>query len=89
MDLDGAPDAGMKHHMIGSMLVKLDWSNRPLNVGLLLSIDHGGASLRVLYPSGPAWEYCHDMFALDDERIRWPRGPEDTKRGEWSIYRSG
>jgi hypothetical protein len=56
---------------LGDLLVKLDWHDRPIGLGLLVGREHGGASLRLLYPTGPAWEYSHDMFSLDDARIKW------------------
>jgi hypothetical protein len=58
-------------HRIGDMVVKLDWYDRPIGMGILLEEDMEGVSLRILYPTGPLWEYSHDIFALDNSRIRW------------------
>jgi hypothetical protein len=55
------------------MVVKLDWYDRPIGMGILLEADFEGSSLRILYPTGPLWEYAHDIFALDNSRIRWRR----------------
>ena len=60
-------------HRPGDMVVKLDWYDRPIGMGLLLETDFEGSSLRILYPTGPSWEYSHDIFAVDDGRIRWRR----------------
>jgi len=60
-------------HRPGDMVVKLDWYDRPIGMGILLEADFEGSSLRILYPTGPLWEYAHDIFALDNSRIRWRR----------------
>ncbi len=59
------------NHRLGDLVVKLDWYNRPLAVGILIGMDFEGSSLRILFPNGAFWEYSHDIFPLHDNQIRW------------------
>jgi len=58
----------------GDLVVKLNWHNKPMEMGIVTGenadlFERG--RLQVLFPRGPAEEYPHDIFPLDDNKIQW------------------
>lgn len=48
----------------GDLVVKIDWENRHLDSGVVLERDDTQlrGALLILFPSGPRWEYDHDLI---------------------------
>jgi hypothetical protein len=52
----------------GSLVVKIDWNNRPLDHGIVIQQDTTRplTDTEVLFPSGPRWEGAHDLCHADE-----------------------
>ena len=45
----------------GDHVVKLDWNNRPLLLGIVTETRPESANAKVLSPGRHEWEYTHDL----------------------------
>lgn len=50
----------------GDHVVKLDWYNKPIAIGVVTQVDGENVSARVLSSRGHTWEYTHDLRMVSE-----------------------
>jgi len=52
----------------GSHIIKIDWYNRPLDMGIVIQQDttHPIHDVEVLFPDGPRWESAVDLIHTEE-----------------------
>ena len=53
-------------------MVKLDWYNKPICIGVVTEVDGESVSARVLSSWGHTWEYTHDLQMVSDLKSTCP-----------------
>lgn len=63
-----AGDMKIRDFSPGSQVVKIDWHNKPLDMGIVIQLvtTHPIADVEVLFPTGPRWESAIDLIGADE-----------------------